>query len=286
MDWSSVIYSAIGAGGGAALGTALFFFVQKLRGKPKTIDKDDKAGAGLRGLLAGGLAILGVNVLSAQYKNMTLPRIVPADHAEMFEALPLLAIIKEENPKDFERLMFPIDKAVRNRKMSQSILNDSRSVYSEIIVKQTKIASADSLRRLDQVVSRQAVIFKEKKPEICTLSLNGEPYPALTEIIDAGEARFEQNAAVRLFTDPPRDLDFTPDLERGKKIFEEIVVNGLKELNITNIRPVVLEGVKDNLRSDPQYNLEHQKICDLLILMTKKKSVLSDDDFINVTVHI
>lgn len=70
---SLIIYSALGAGGGAALGGGLFVLIQKMRGKSVELDASDKVGAFLRGGLVAALAVLGMNLASNYYKSQNPP---------------------------------------------------------------------------------------------------------------------------------------------------------------------------------------------------------------------
>ena len=82
---------------------------------------------------------------------MTLPRIIPMDTREAFAELPILDVIKEQSPAQYKRMMVPVDRATRNNKMSQTVLNDFRVVYFELIEEKVRKASAANLRDLERI---------------------------------------------------------------------------------------------------------------------------------------
>ena len=260
--------------------------VQKIRHKPFVIDNNDKAGAGIRGVLVAIMAVLGLNLVPSLYKNMALPRIVPMDLDQAYKELPILKLIKEQSPKDFKLMIAPVDRAVRNKKMSQAVLDKFRKVYFELIAEKTKNASPDSLRELEKIIIQQHAVFKEKKPEICTLILNGEPYPSVADIVSPEEARMEQRAMLKLFTAAPRDAKFRSDLGKGEELFKEIISQATSDLKITNVRPVIADGFEGGLAKNEKNFLEHQKICDLATLISNRRIELNDNDFINVYDYI
>ena len=282
MDWSSVFYAALGGGGGALLGNILAIFIQKLRSKSTTVDKNDTLGAGIRGGFAGGLAVLGMTVLPSLYKNMTLPRIIPFDFSDIEEDVPIYGIIKEQSPKDYDRLIAPVDEAIRNNNFTQNNLDEMRVVLFKLMAEKMNFASADTLREMEKQSIRQQQIYKEKKPTICTLTINGEPFPPLTDILSDDDVLREQKLMVKLFTDPPRDSKIVPNLDQGKETFDEIISSSLNELNITNLQPEISE----DLANDPQNISEHQKICDFAVLVSTKKIGLSNPDLINFQYYL
>ena len=278
MDLSLIVYSALGAGGGAGLGAALFKLVQKLRDKTTAYDKDDKLGNGMRGGLAAGLAVLGLNIIPAQYKNMTLPRIFPLDHSEIAEDLPILDIINENSPEDYKRIVRLIDRAARNNKVGQTELNNIRAVLNDLISEKMSTASADVLRELENLSIAQLKVYKAKKPHICTLLFHGDPYPAVDEFFNEQEIKAEQDIMVKLFVDPPRNPDFERDLGQGEKIFNHLIAQSVEETGLENARPEISDALENNADN----KLLHQNICDFSILFATKKIELADNDLMHV----
>jgi len=90
-------------------------------------------------------------------------------------------------------------------------------------------------------------------------------------------AKAEQEFSVKLFTSEPGNPDFVADEEKGKALFTRLLIESIRELEITNPRPKKDARRKDELK----YIAEHQKICDLSILFSTKKIDLNDDDFLN-----
>jgi len=135
MDWSLIIYSALGAAGGGALGTAIAALVQKLHGNYEHSDEPEKADvkikrrAGGRSVLAAILAVVGYSAVPIYYKNMTLPRILPFELSATKEEAGMYNLIKEHSPEDYKRLINNIDKAARNKNIDQATLNKAREIF-------------------------------------------------------------------------------------------------------------------------------------------------------------
>jgi len=98
------------------------------------------------------------------------------------------------------------------------------------------------------------------------------------DMFSADDIRLEQEAMAKIFTDAPRSVQFSPDLERGKALFDQIFANGVSALDITNLQPAITEN-NENMP-------EHRKMCDLLTLLSVKKSALNDADLLNLTDYL
>lgn len=276
MDISAIIYAGIGGGGGAALGVFLFWFIQKMRGE----NPDSKTGSasGVRGGLVGGLAVAGGLLMGRLYDNMVLPRIVPMDDSGVLKDLPVMAVIKEQNPEAYAKILYPADRADRNGNVTQKDLDELRATYFKLIEEKTKVANGSTLKSLVEISKYQNQILREKQPRVCTLIMNGEPFPALEQYFTEEEKNAEQKVMVKLFTEEPRSSQFVPDLQRGKALFETALLKPMKEMGISNLRP------------DPSENAgneeAHRKICDLAVAYTENQQSLSDEDIINLTEYL
>jgi len=279
MDWSAILYGAIGGGGGAAVGTLAFQFIQKLRGESLEVEQNKNSTSGLRGGLVGGLAVLGMMIMPSLYKNMTLPRVFPINTDQIYAEAPVLEHIKSESPEDYELLIASIDKASRNySNIPQEALNDFRQVYNKLVHEKTLAASPEIIREFDKLAIRQFKTYKQKKPEICTLVMHNQPAPALDKILNSDDILSEQTLMEKLFTAPSRNPKLAPDLNKGKKLNEEISAKIAKGLQLRNLNPKITNDGK-NLS-------EHQKICDLLISLLAEHIKQSDADLINIKNYI
>ena len=276
MDISAIIYSAVGGGGGALLGSLLSMFVLKF--SDSTAEDSKAIASASRSALAVIFGAIGVFVLGSLYKNMTLPRIAPLDDSEFIAATPIYAVIKEQSPAEYQQILKPADRAERNGTVTQADLNEMRAVYFELVAEKMLTASGSSLRAINKVSQNQHEIFREKSPRICTLFLNGEPFPALEDYFSPTEMKAEQDAMVLLFTAPPRRPNSAPDLEKGKVLFESALLTPMQELGIKDIRPDVSETAGNES--------DHSKICDLAIAYSKNKQALDDDDIIDLTAYL
>ena len=277
MDWSAIIYAAIGGGGGSLLGTALGLGIQKMIGKPAKAVTEGKTKSGAVAGLGGGLAVVGMLMLPALYKNMTLPRLIPIDQNEIFEAAPIYGVIKEQSPEDFGRLLLPIDRADRNGEITQGVLDEMRVVLFRLIAEKRANASAKTLRAMEKVTQSQALVLKEKKPSICTLMINGESYPSTVDYVGEAEVKLEQDVMEQLFTNPPRDVDFVADIKRGESLTSSIASAAVQETGVDNLRPEITEtGENENA---------HRKICDFLILYSSKKTELNDEELLDAIAY-
>lgn len=272
MDWNSVIYSAIGGGGGALLGATIAALVIKLLKKDPE-DSEDKTASAIKGGLAALGVIAGLNVMTGLYKNMTLPRIIPLDTTDLYESFPVAEVIEKESPEAFKRMVYPIDRATRNGSLKQQDLNEMREVYFELMGQKMAMASADSLRELENVKLRQYPIFRDKKPEVCTLMLNGEPYPDVSKIIGEEEGELEMQTMANLFKNPPRPEDFVVDMAIGEKLFTDLIVEAAADVDLNNVRP--------EITGDGANRAEHQKVCDLSARLSKSLMALEDDDYLH-----
>jgi len=276
MDISSIFYSAIGGGGGAVFGMLLFSLFQKMRGKD--VASKDGVSAGFKGGLVGGLAVAGGLFISSMYKNMTLPRIVPMDDTEIAQSLPVMAFINAENPEAYKKILFPVDRAVRNGGVNQADLDEMRAVLFQLIEEKTEVASGKTLKSAENSSLLQLKILREKAPRICTLMFNGEPFPAIDGFLTEAEIKVEQDVMVKFFTAEPRRPDFVPSLERGKVVLDEALLTPLEDMGILDIRPDVSEVAGNEA--------EHRKICDLAIAFSKNKLAMDDDDIMNLTAYL
>jgi hypothetical protein len=276
MDISAIIYAAIGGGGGAALGVLLFSLFRKIRREDASNQSDMKSG--VRGGLVGGLAVAGGIVMGALYDNMVLPRIVPLDDSDMIAEMPIFGVIKEQSPGAYSQILVPIDRAVRNGGVQQEDLNETRKVYFSLMEEKMQIASGEALRSLEEISEYQNKVLKEKEPRICTLILNGEPYPAIDQYFSEEDQKAEQTVMVNLFANEPRDPEFVTDLERGKMLAEKALLKPMKTMGITDIRP--------DPSPDAGNDAAHRKICDLAIAFAKNKQAYSDEDIMNVQAYL
>jgi len=277
LDLTAIIYAAIGGGVGGLLARLCVSLFLKSTGDSDP-EKTAKKGAGLGGGLAGGLVVAGALILPALYKNMVLPRIIPLDETEFLEGDPIYKVIKEQSPEDYKRMIVPLDRASRNGNATQEDLDNIRVVLFELMAEKMIAANANILRDVNDVSILQAEIYKEKQPSICTLTFNGEPYPDVSDILNEDVSKLEQGVMMKLFTEPPRDSNFVPDLERGEKLITNIAIELAEQTGLNNIRPPIIDTLENRL--------EHQKVCEFSILFSKKQNQLSDEDLFSVKAYL
>lgn len=277
MDWSAIIYAGIGGGGGSLLGTVLGLGLQKMTGKSVNTETEGRTKSGVVAGLGGGLAVAGMVMVPALYKNMTLPRLVPIDHSEIFEGSPIYEVIREQSPDDYERLLLPIDRAARKGEVAQADLDEMRVILFQLINEKRMRASGATLREFEKVSQSQALVYKVTNPTICTLMINGEPYPSVVDYLGEREVELEQDVMKQLFINAPRDETFVADLDRGKVLFDSIITEAIVETGVTNVRP--------EINVTTENNAEHQKVCDLTVSFSSKKSKLSDEDLMHVMTY-
>ena len=277
MDITAIIYAAIGGGGGALLGRACASFFSKPNDNSDA-EKTAKNVAGVGAGLAGGLTVAGALILPMLYRNMVLPRIVPLDETEFLESLPVYKVIKEQSPEDYKRMTVPLDRISRRGSATQEDLNKMRDVLFELIAEKQATANAAILQDKNGVLRLQYIDFKEKEPKLCTLTINGEPFPAVSNIMSEDIAKLEQEVMVKLFTEAPRDPNFVPDLERGKEVFDKIAAEAVAASGVNNLRPEILETAANRVK--------HQNVCDFGKSFVTKQMALEDADLFNVTAYM
>ena len=274
MDLSTILYGGIGGGGGAALGGFLAVFIQKLRGKSFKIEKDDILGAFIRGGLAGGLAVLGMNVLPAAYKNMSLPRLVPMGTSDFGESAVIYQSLQKHDPKAYERLIKPLDRVSRKGNVSPESLQESRLVLDEILNAKRKNANLTELRKETELSLRLFSILKDKAPEVCVKRAHGRPFQVLTELLPEDYQKQERDVLVALIEPPHRPDDVVLDIENGSNLFTGFVQSTISELGVINLDP-------------PENDVSAQKtICELLKVLNEKTLSSSDQDVYDIYAHL
>jgi len=274
MDLNLIIYGALGGALGGGLGTWIGSFFKK-----KKSDKEDPNQENGPASMIGVLIMVPILLLFPMlYKNMTLPRIVPLDMTELYESFPVAEFIEKENPEAFKRMVYPVDRATRNGSLKQQDMNEMRDVYFELMGQKMAMASADTLREVETVKLRQYPIFRDKKPEVCTLMLNGEPYPDVSKIIGEEEGEYEMQTMANLFKNPPRPDNFVVDMARGEKLFTELIVKAAADVGLSNVRPEITD--------DGANQEEHQKVCDLSARLSESLMALDDDDYLHAYTYL
>ncbi len=260
MDFSAIIYAALGGGIGGAMGS----FIGKLF-------KKEGANNALVGVVAVIMIVTGYQGTIALYKNMKLPRIFPLDTKEMVKGLPALEYIQEQNPAAFKELIYPVDRAVRRNEITQKTLNEFRSTFFALLEQKKKSASIEVRKTEYEVAIELYESLKVKAPEVCTQKLHGRPYPNLTEFVSESYVKKEQQAIAKYFSETAHDNQKSPvDIKAG-----ETLVNKLNAEIITNLSLVDLDPAEDDIEAN-------MKICDYHIHINAEFLKLNDVDFQNV----
>jgi len=279
MDFSAIIYAGLGGGVGGLIAASITALIERRQSAQEDTNKNNDAAKGaLRGGLAALFVVGGFTTTSALYKNMTLPRIVPMDVAEMIEDLPYLRYIEEQDPVAFEKLIYPIDKISRSGKNTQESVTEFRAQLQKIVSEKQATASAETLRVQNEVASELFDTLKLKAPQVCTQKFYGRPFQLLNEILDDDYSKRENAAMGLYFTNPPRPETYTPDLVRGEELFNEIFLRLVEELEIEDLDPPIDD--------DPTTLVQHIKICNIQSKLNHASNALSDDDFLHVVSYI
>jgi len=269
MDISAIIYAAIGGALGGGLGTTL----------GRLFDKSKEFKSLVTVGLTAGVVVLGDTCTNILYKNMTLPRIIPLETADLVEGLPVLKYIREQNLTVFNELIYPIDKAVRNNGLTQETLNSFRKTLKEVLDEKKREASAKALRGEYEVAIDLYEQMKEKAPVVCTQKFHGRPFQNLSPLLSAEYLEKEQRAMSNYFILPNRPVDFQVNLKTGEDTFNELVQKAIVDLEIANTNPS-----DDDLSENTV--AEHRKICDFHIMLNKKILMLDDTTIINTQLYL
>lgn len=274
MDWNLIIYSALGGGLGAIIGSFLSkaFGASKSHESPKANSEENPKKN--RTLLTVIFVIAGLNILPFLYRSGTLPQFIPLNMEALHKELPVLAEIQREDLESYERMIEPLKSSARRGTPNQQELDSFRKVYHEVIAEKSKFASETTLKGMQELSIEQFEILKQKAPRICTLVANNLPYPTLEEYLGKDFAKREQTALMKLFSEKPRDPAFVADLDNGEKIFNDFAVKIIGELLITSLNPDTSPQI-ENLD-------EHEKVCDFSIAYSTLMMSLDTKEFYDV----
>ncbi len=259
MDYSAIIYAALGGGIGGGIAS---FMVR--------LSKTEGAKKGVVGGLSVIFVIIGYTVSGLLYKNMKLPRILPLDTTEMVRGLPALEFIQTQNPDVFKQLIYPVDKAMRNKKVTQDTLNEFRKTYSNLLESKKKTASIETLKTEHEVSIKLFQILKDKAPVICTKKLHGRPFKDISGLVTQEYITQEQKVMASFFTAKNRDVKLVADKEAGKVLLTEMTQKIITALGITNLDP------------PPESEIANKKVCDFHIMLNSEIKELDNKDFIDV----
>jgi hypothetical protein len=257
VDWSSIIYAAIGGGAGGALGA---FFVRFVSNKT------------IKSIITVILVILGYNFTTGLYKNMKLPRIIPLDISDITSEVPAFEILRKNSPTEFETYISSIDRIVRKRKLTEDDLAGLRRQIYDIVESKRLYAPPAVLREQNRISARQFEILYAKSPEICTAQANGRPFPILTNIVGKEFAAEEQKVMEKLFA--VKSGGVVGDKEIGETLYGDIL-----RAEITNLSILTLDPAPEDIDG-------HKKICKLFENAMNKVNDLDDESIRNVAAYI
>lgn len=251
MDISLIIYSALGAGVGGALGALLS---QAFQGS-KT-DEDGKSNR--RTILGSILAVVGLFSAQALYKNMVLPRLVPMEMADSGLNMPMYQAMKKYEPDAYKELMEPLDRLNRSGDYSPEALVETRTKLEEIIQTKRKNASGAQLRQETELARDMYELLNDKAPIVCVQKMYGRPFAALTGVLPEEFTQKEQQVMASYFSLPSRPDNIVEDAERGTELFQNIVAESVSDLAVTDLDPSETDEAGQ------------KKICALLVLVHEK----------------
>jgi len=273
MDWSSIIYTAIGAGGGGALFALIVMFAIKIFGR-KSDDSENNSLKTVKGWITAAGAAIGVVVVPALYKNMTLPRIIPLGDAYLINEIPMLEYIKDGDPDGYEVLKAKLDKAMRSGGSDLEALADFRADLQAVILEKQQIAGPKPFRAEYEVSSELFQHLKEKAPVVCTQKLYDLPHPLLSSYLPEAYVAREQKAMALYFTEPPRDPDLNIDMEAAERWVRETVTDIVSTYGIEDMEP------------EPDDLEGNRKICDFQTSLNQRLAALDDDTLLNHSVYL
>lgn len=216
------------------------------------------------------LIIICAPIPKSLYKDMKLPRIIPLDTGELIEAVPVLEFIKMQDPVIYKELIYPIDKAARNRKVTQDTLNDFRKTYTSLLEAKKRTASIETLTAEHKLSIEFIEVMKNKTPIVCTQKLHGRPYEDVSGLVTQEYVAQEQQVMASFFTAKSRDTKVVSDIDAGKVIVTEMTRKIIQKLEITSLDP------------SPEDEIENKKVCDFHIMLNSEMIKLTDKDFIDV----
>lgn len=255
MDFNTIIYAALGGGLGGLMGGYL-------------ASRADNQFLKIISIIP---AIIGWQVASFLYENMTLPRIVPINETEIFTEMPALKVVKENDPDTFSRMMNEIDPVMRSGRLTAETLTPFRNELIAYMNARTPYAEPSILRELFANAVTQYEELEIAEPSVCTDQAHGRPFQALDKILSKQVAAEEQKVMEKLFA--VKIEGDKGDIAKGEEIYNTIIGEQVKQLEITNADPSV---------DDIQGN---KKMCFLLINLNKHIIELNNENIRHVAAY-
>jgi len=272
MDFNAIIYAAIGGGGGAALGV----FIATLVGR-KASEKTRKSV--IVPAFTAGLAVLGMNLIPAMYKNMTLPRIIPLNLISGLNNKPdqqrMLVAMKKHEPQYYQKLITVVDKPARNNGSFEEVYNIGAQIGSEMAKDKMKYADAKIIRRSLIIAQDTYAEFKTKAPRQCVNLFYGRPLTIKEDTKSKKLIRDELSLST-LLIELPRTADIGFDAKSAK-------------LTMENLGVQMAEYTTDSDEMDPKKSASldaHKRMCDIGVFTMSEFIKLEDEKLINVMRYI
>lgn len=249
MDWSQILYAAIGGGGGALLGTFIAFGVNKVFIRNKAFHYMTTAA------FTAGLAVLGMNIVPGMYGNMQLPRVGTPVEQILLKTSPIYVEMQKHEPEYFNKIISKIDKSARKGVDETTIINEARKVLIELLADKVKYADSEVLTTMMEIARQNYLDFKQNKPYLCVLMINQRGMGDVAPYMSATSNALEQEYTLKI-VQLPRNEAKVVDVEMAKKTEETTTAEIVK-----NIKP---GDVLDLPADAPEEKLK--RVCDLGVM--------------------
>jgi len=257
MDWSSIIYAALGGGIGGGLGALIS---QKLKNTT------------LKTIVQVLPVVIALPLMSGLYKNMYLPRLFPIDDSELLETMPAFAAMKENDPEVYGRILSTMDPLIRKNDLTADGLTPLREQLYVYIFEKAAVAPTALLRLQNEISTEQFEELKVIDPTVCTAQAHGRPFRNLNGILsDEITIKEQKYMAGVIFNKVKHSIG---NKEVGEEIYNQIIVEQVQALGITDGDP------------KPEDKVANEKMCQLLANLTMKVNELEDEKIRSVAAFV
>jgi hypothetical protein len=248
MDFSAIIYAAMGGGIGGLLGTLL-------AGKVKNVT--------LKSVVQIVPIVLALPLMSSLYKNMYLPRLFPIDDRELLETMPAFAAMKDNDPEVYKNMLSTMDPLIRKNDLTAEGLTPLRQQLYAYIFKKAAVAPTSLLKLQNEISAQQFEELKVIDPTVCTAQAHGRPFRNLDGLLSDEITAKEQEYMAGIIAN--KENHSLGDKAVGEKVYNQIIAEQVLELGITDGDP------------KPEDKASNEKMCQLLANLTVKVNELEDE---------
>lgn len=256
MEWSSIIYAAIGGAIGGGLGALLARQTEN---------------ATLKALFQVLPVLLALPLMSTLYDNMYLPRLFLIDDTELLETLPSFSALKENDPEFYKEILSTMDPVIRKGELTPESLTPLRHQFYAYLFEKTASAPIAALRLQNEIGAKQYKELEEIDPAVCTAQAHGRPFRNLDGVLSEELAVKEQDFMVSVIANKTKYN--VGDKVSGEEIFNAIIAEQVQVLGILNADP------------KPENKVANEKMCQLLATLSLKVNELEDEKVRDVAAY-